>query len=115
MTNTFFQRNTISNWIETQPEKEGLSKIRTKRAQSVSEVKINASKFQHREVFDSNIYQKVNFFNLGMKELNKPGKNNHFKDLLHVLKDLGNLLGDNNMVNFGKNYCNLWGIMPESN
>jgi hypothetical protein len=66
MSNKFFQRNTISNWAEVQPQREGLSRVRTKRAQSVAEIKINPSKFQHREVFDSTIYQKVNFFRLGM-------------------------------------------------
>lgn len=69
MSNLFFERNTIGNWIDVVPQKEGLSKIRSKRAQSVSDVKINPVKFQHREVFDTQIYQKVNFFRCGFKEL----------------------------------------------
>jgi hypothetical protein len=69
MTNPFFERNTISNWIEVRPQNEGLSKMRSKRSQSVSTLKLDPSKFQHREVFDSKIYQKVNFFRCGLKEL----------------------------------------------
>lgn len=69
MSNIFFERNTISNKIDVQPQKEGFSKLRSKRAQSVSEIKLNPAKFQHREVFDAQIYQKVNFFKCGFKEL----------------------------------------------
>ena len=114
MSNPFFERNTISNWTELSSQREGLSKVRAKRAQSVANIKINTSKFQHREVFDSQIYQKINFFKLGMKELVKHEKGSSFDGLVANSKQLSSLLGDKNMANFGKNYCNLWNLLPES-
>jgi len=66
-------------------------------------------------VFDSTIYQKVNFFRLGMNELNKQGKSKHFEELLSVSRELSNLLGDKSIGNFSHNYSNLWSILPESN
>jgi hypothetical protein len=45
--NTFFQRNTISNWADFKPP-ESTHKIRSKRANSVSDLKLDPSKFLHR-------------------------------------------------------------------
>lgn len=65
--NLFFQRNTVSSHLVDRPVE--VIKPRSKRATSVACIKVDPSKFQHREVFDSKIYQKVNFFKLGLKEL----------------------------------------------
>jgi hypothetical protein len=51
--NLFFQRNTIKDFaLECPPD----IRQRSKRSLSVATLKMNPSKFQHREVFDNRIY-----------------------------------------------------------
>ena len=61
--NAFFQRNTIGKFDTARTQ--AIEKVRAKRATSVTNLKHNPTLFQHREVFDSNIYNKVNFFKMG--------------------------------------------------
>lgn len=51
--NLFFQRNTIKDFAFDHPPE---VRERSKRSQSVKTLKINPTKFQHREVFDARIY-----------------------------------------------------------
>ena len=83
MSNPFFERNTISNWTAHQQES-GPPKIRAKRARSVAQLKINPSKFQHREVFDGQLYQKAKFFRCGFDELKDYNKKEEDKALEYL-------------------------------
>jgi len=87
--NLFFQRNTITNFTDYGEKSLLNSKIKSKRAKSVVQLNTNPGKFQHREVFDSKLYQKVNFFNLGLQDLKKESKIDKINGL-EVLSDIIN-------------------------
>lgn len=59
--NLFFQRNTIKEYAFEHPPE---IRTRSKRSASVATLKMNPSKFQHREVFDNRIYDKISYLKL---------------------------------------------------
>lgn len=109
--NSFFHRNTIKDYtVEHQPS---TMRERSKRSMSVTAVKLNPSKFQHREVFDNRIYDKINFMKLDLKELKDQQDKAYVAngELARVGGLVGELLEDEGMQQIVSNFHNHCALM----
>jgi hypothetical protein len=109
--NSFFQRNTIKDFTVEQPVE---LRQRTKRAFSVTALRMNPSKFQHREVFDARLYEKANFFKLDLQELKQKEQEKGFtpsRDLAKVVTAISQHLHEQTLLQIMANFNNHCALM----